>query len=126
MSDNRSWKALYQSNAEIAIETVRRCVTVLRSRGLKTDTALSDLAPILGTTNRRMRTLFHRDGIPVVLQNEWASLRYRAGLFFLNEAARLRLLADEYEAKGEALVSVQLEFSWEGPCSANGSQRGSA
>jgi hypothetical protein len=112
MSDNRSWKTSFQSNAETAIEVVRQCVSVLRSRGLKTDSALRDLAPELGVTHRRIRTLFHRDGIPVVLKNEWMQLRYRAGLFFLNEASRLRELADDHEERGNNLVSGQLEFSW--------------
>lgn len=123
MSDNRSWKSSYQPSTEIAMETVRKCVAVLRSRGSKTDTALRDLAPTLGTTHRRIRTLFHRDGFPVVLKNEWLSLRYRAGLFFLNEAQRLRKLADEYEEAGENLVADQLEFSWETSWAENCSQR---
>jgi hypothetical protein len=121
MSGNQSWKASYQSYAEVAIEVVRECASVLRSRGLKTDTALRDLAPELGITHRRVRTLFHRDGIPVVLKNEWMQLRYRAGLLFLNEAERLRNLADRYEEKGNDLVSGQMELPWE--ITTNTSQR---
>jgi hypothetical protein len=114
MSDNRSWKSSYQSNTEIAMETVRHCVNLL-TKGRKTDTALRDLAPVLGISHRRIRTLYHRDGVPVVLNGEWLSLRYRAGLFFLNEAQRFRALGDKCEAYGEDLVSTQLEFSWEAP-----------
>lgn len=121
MSDNRSWKASHQSNAEIAIEYIRDCVALFRSRGAKTDTALRDLAPELGITHRRVRTLFHRDGVPVVLKNEWMQIRHRVGLLFLNEAERLRELADRYEEKGNDLVSGQMEFQWE--THANGSQR---
>lgn len=113
MSANHAWSKSYPSNAESAIELVRRCVAAARSWGTKTDVALHDLAPALGTTPRRIRTLFHRDREPVVLKNEWLSLRYRAGLFFLNNAVRLRELADEHEEIGNNLVSGQQEFKWE-------------
>ncbi len=119
MSHDRSWYKVSQPHTETAMDTVRRCVAALRSRGLKTDTALRDLADILGTTHRRVRTLFHRDYEPVVLQNEWHALRFRAGLFFLNEAQRLRRLADRYEASGEDLISDQPEFTWEKSWDAN-------
>ncbi len=126
MSRPKSWKKSFQPDTELAIATVRECVKALRSRGLKTDVALVDLAQALDTTPRRVRTLFHRDGDPIVLKNEWLSLRYRAGLFFLNEAQRLRALADHYEMAGEDLVASQLEVSWEQPWSKNGPQRRSA
>lgn len=112
MSDYRSWKKVYRSYAEDAIDLVRRCVSI-RTGGVKTDTALRDLAGSLGTTHRRIRTLYHRDGLPVVLENEWMMLRFRVGLFLLNEAFRLRRLADAYEEEGNNLVSDQLEFSWQ-------------
>lgn len=117
MSDNRSWRTSFQSNHESAMELIRTCVALLRSRGMKSDAAMQDLAPILGTTYRRIRTLFHRDGDPVVLKHEWLSLRYRVGLFFLNEAARLRATADEIEAAGNELVAEQMEFRLETECS---------
>jgi hypothetical protein len=118
MSDYRSWKKTSQANTEGAIDLVRRCVTALTG-GVKTDTALRDIAEALGTTHRRVRTLYHRDGTPVVLHHEWESLRYRSGLFFLNLAARLRAKADEYEAAGENLVADQMEFRWSTECKTN-------
>lgn len=118
MSDNRSWRKSYQPYTEDAIGLVRECVAVMRARGLKSDTALHDLPAIMQTSQRRVRTLFHRDGMPVVLKNEWMSLRYRVGLFFLNEAERLRELADKHEARGNDLVSGQTEFQWEQPTNA--------
>lgn len=108
-----SWNTLYQpTHTEDAISLVRECVTILRARGLKTDTALHDLPELVGTTKRRVRTLFHRDGMPVVLRNEWMNLRYRVGLFLLNEASRLRGLAEKYEERGQELVSGQQEIQW--------------
>lgn len=112
MSDNMSWRKTSHSYAESAISLVRECVAVLRSRGLKTDAALQDLPSIIDTTPRRVRSLFHREEGRIVLKNEWLSLRYRAGLFFLNEAARLRELADKYDERGSQLVSGQGEFDW--------------
>lgn len=114
MSENKSWKRNYQSYTEVAIETVRECVKVLRSRGAKTDVALRDLAPVLGTSDRRPRTLFNHDGDPIVLKNEWMQLRYRAGLLFLDEAKRLRDIADKYETAGEEglVANQQMEFRW--------------
>lgn len=113
MSDYRSWKKACQPYTEDAIGLIRECVAAMRARGLKTSTVLRDLPAVMRMSERRVRTLFHRDGIPVVLANEWQSLRYRAGLFFLNEAERLRQLADQYEARGNDLVSGQLELPWE-------------
>jgi hypothetical protein len=115
MSDYRSWKRTSHSNTESAIDLVRRCVTALTG-GVKTDTALRDIADALGTTHRRVRTLYHRDGTPIVLQHEWMSLRYRVGLFFLNQAAWHRAKAAEYETAGENLVADQMEFRWGDGC----------
>ena len=124
MSIKMTWDKSYQSNEEGAITLVRLCIAALRSRGLKTDTALRDLPGILGISPRRVRTLFHRDYEPVVLKNEWLSLRYRVGLFFLNEAQRLRLLADDFDEAGETLVAEQMELPWEAEWqSTSGSQK---
>lgn len=117
MSDGRAWHKIYQSNTDTVIRLIRECVSALRSRGMKTDAALQDLSPLLGVTPRRIRTLYHRDYEPVVLHHEWMSLRYRAGLFFLNQAAWHRAKAAEYETAGENLVAEhQLEFRWGTEC----------
>src|SRR4051794_40693137 len=108
-----SWNKAFQHHTGEAIELVMDCVAVLRARGVKTPDALRDLSDIMRTSPRRMRTLFHRDGSPVVLKHEWMSLRYRAGLFFLNESVRLHALANKYEERGNELVSGQQEFQWE-------------
>jgi hypothetical protein len=101
------------SYVEPVIGIVRDLVAALRSQGIKSTDALRDLGPILGTTHRRIRTLFHRDREPVVSKHEWMSLRYRAGLFWLNEAARYTRLAEEAEERGNELVSSQMELPWE-------------
>jgi hypothetical protein len=116
MSDGRAWRKNYQSNTETVIRLIRECVSALRSRGMKTDAALQDLSPLLQTTQRRIRTLYHCDYEPVVIQYEWASLLYRAGLFFLNQAAWHRAKAAEYETAGENLVADQMEFRWGNEC----------
>jgi hypothetical protein len=112
MRANMSWSKKSTSFTEPAVELVRQCVAAFRARGVETKRALPDLAPELAMSGRRVRCLFYRDGAPVVLKNEWMSLRYRAGLFLLNEAERLRQLADEYEERGNNLVSGQMEFLW--------------
>jgi hypothetical protein len=126
MSDAKSWKHKSTNYTEVAIETVRQCIAAMRAGGQETKNAIVDIAPTLGVSRRRIRSLFYRDGFPIVLKNEWLSMRYRAGLFFLNEAQRLRTLADHYETAGENLVAEQLQFSWETKWSENGSQKRSA
>lgn len=118
MNADKSWNKPFQSYDEIAIETVRKCVSLITG-STKTDTALRDLAPTLGITHRRMRTLYHRDGTPTVRFHEWMALRFRAGLFYLNWAKDLRALADKCDRIGDDLVSTQLEFSWEAEWNAN-------
>ena len=113
MSANMSWQKKHHSYTEDAIELIRECVSVLRGSGLKTDAALQDMPALFETTPRRIRSLFHREDERIVLKNEWMSLRYRGGLFFLNNAARLRELADKHEEIGNNLVSGQLELEWE-------------
>jgi hypothetical protein len=115
MSDYKSWKRLHQSYTESAIELVRRCVTALTGN-IRTDAALHELADRLDTNHRRIRTLYHRDGTPIVLHHEWMTLRYRVGLFFLNQAAWHRAKAAEYETAGENLVADQMEFRWGNEC----------
>lgn len=124
MSEPKSWKQKSTNFTEEAVALLRDCVSVERATGTPTKNAIPDLAPTLGLTTRRARSLFYRDGFPVVLKGEWLSLRYRAGLFLLNKAARLRQLADKYEEAGETLVADQMEFAWE--CKTSGSQRRSA
>lgn len=112
MSTNRSWRASLHCYNEEAIAVVMRCVAALRQRGMKTEAATHELAKRLQVSPRRVHTLFFRDGTPRVLVNEWANIRYRAGLFFLNEAARHREIADRYDAEADALLNDQLEFNW--------------
>lgn len=123
MSDNKSWKENSTNFTEAAIELVRDCVATMRATGARpaasgsraiaeTKNALPAIADALGLSQRRAKCLFYRDGFPVVLKNEWMNLRFKAGLFFLNNAVKLRDLADECEARGEDLVSGQQEFTW--------------
>jgi hypothetical protein len=126
MTNNLGWRRAYHSHHESAIMVVRDCVTQLRERGVKTDAALRDLAEPLGSTHRRMRTLFHRIGDPLVLIHEIQNLRYRAGLFFLNEAARHRALAAKCERVADELLADQLEFSWDAPCKSRNGRGGHA
>lgn len=113
MRATMSGQASYPSYANTVIEIVRDIASALRSRGIKTKDALSDIGPIIGTSHRRVRTLFHRDREPVVNKHECMSITYRAGLFWLNESVRLRTLADIAEERGNRLVSSQLELPWE-------------
>lgn len=112
MSEPMSWKHKSTSYSEPAIELVRDCVAALRATGTETKNALPDIADVLGISPRRVRCLFYRDGFPIVLKNEWLNIRQKAGLFFMNNADRLRELADKHEARGEDLVSEQQEFVW--------------
>jgi hypothetical protein len=111
-----TWKQLSTNYTEEAIGVVRDCIALMRATGTGTKAALLDAAPALGVSERRIRSLFYRDRSPVVLRNEWFSMRYRAGLVFLNGAAELRALADRVEARGDELVSEQLELPWEPVC----------
>lgn len=122
MSDGRAWKRSHQSYTKSATELVRRCVTALTG-DIRTETALRDVASALDANHRRIRTLWHHDGDPVVLHHEWETLRYRSGLFFLNLAAHLRAKADEYETAGENLVADQMEFRWGNECKTNRVER---
>lgn len=130
MSGNQSWKRSLQSYHEMAISLVREAITALRESGVKTDAALAIYAEAIDSPNRRfaqrrVRTLFHRDGEPIVLLDEMKALNYRTRMFFLNLAAHFRKLADKHEARGEALLSedqkssVQMEFRWEQTCAKN-------
>lgn len=99
---------------EQAITLVRDLVAALRKRGTKTQFALKDLPEIVDTTPTRVKTLFYGEKDRVVSKHEWMSLRYRAGLFWLNESVRYRKLAEEAEERGNELVSTQLELPiWE-------------
>jgi hypothetical protein len=114
MSTNVSWEETSHPYTEKAISLVRDLVAALRKRGTKTEFALKDLPGLVDTTPTRIKTLFYGEKDRVVLKHEWMSLRYRAGLFWLNEAARYRILAEEAEERGNDLVSSQLELPiWE-------------
>jgi len=101
-----SWYKTFQINysaeaGDLIVGLVDRC----RMRVRKADVALADLASDLrGPFGlRRLRTLWRRDGLPVVLLNEWAELRRRA-------ANWLTAHADwhEQQAKADRLLAQKL------------------
>ncbi len=102
-----SWKSRWQSHNENAISAVRAVVAAYRGRGVKSENALHDAAKALGSTPRRMRALFYRDGEPIVLTDEWDRLRVRAAKTLRREADELRNRADYYDAQADALEGAQ-------------------
>lgn len=112
-SGAKSWSKSLQRETlencvEEAITVIRRLVTVYRSHGLKTPDALDDVADGLGDdiSRRRVRTLFHRDGVPVVSQGELHRLRCRAARLLALEAERARVAAREFEREAAALLAA--------------------
>lgn len=107
-----SWKFLLPAHTESAIDAVRLVVAALRTRGLKSEHAIQTAAPSLGVSAKRVRTLFYRDGTPIVLADEWDALRVRAAAVLRREADKLRQKAAEYEAQADQLDRAQLSL-WE-------------
>jgi AraC-like DNA-binding protein len=106
MARNKHYPSLHTENA---IAVVRDIIAALRRRGLKSEHALVDLARDLGIARKRVRTLFYRDGEPVVLSEEWHSLRLKAAALLRREAAEQRRRADETDARAYELEH-QLDF----------------
>lgn len=112
-----SWKKLHQeSYTKPAMEVVRVVVGALRARGMKTPAAVRNVAPELGITERRVCSLFYRDGDPIVLADEWHALRVRAAAMLRREVDQLRFVAERYEAQADALESAQSSLWGETPC----------
>jgi hypothetical protein len=105
-----SWKKSCHSHSESAIAAVRAVVAAFRGRGLKSEDSLQRAAVALDATPRRMRALFYRDGIPIVLADEWDRLRLRAAAVLRREADELRQRADYYDAQADALEGAQLSL----------------
>lgn len=105
MSASVSWSDSYQIYTDNAIMTIHNCVSVMRARGFTIANSYSKLAYALKVTPRRVRTLLNQDGAVVVKRTEWEKLRKSAGTFFLEEAERLRRLAETYETIGEKMMS---------------------
>lgn len=136
MSGNQSWRRSLQSYHEAAIFLVREAIAALRESGVKTDAALAIYAESIDSPHRRfaqrrVRTLFHHDGEPIVLLDEMKALNYRTGLFWLNLAVYFRKKAEKCEARGEALLSgdhapVQMEMVWGQTCANNADHYGSS
>jgi hypothetical protein len=103
----KSWKSRCHSHTESAIAAVRAVVAAYRGRGLKSEDSLQQAAAALDATPRRMRCLFYRDGIPIVLTDEWDRLRFRAAAVLRREADELRQRADYYDAQADALEGAQ-------------------
>lgn len=117
---SKSWKKRHQQYTEEATEAIRLVVAALRCRGLKSPDALRAVATHPPITERRVRTLFYRDGEPIVLADEWHALRVRAAALLRREANAMRLKASQYEAQAEALECAQPSLWGETGCNANG------
>ncbi len=125
MADNRSWRRASRSYNEIAIFLVRKCVAGLRQSGENTENALRILASQLGSSHRRMRTLFFEEGTPVVTESEWNAMRIRYARVFLNLEQKHLELAAQCEAEANApLQADQLSFCWGQRCNENSGLRG--
>jgi hypothetical protein len=100
-----SWRKPLQNHREAAIDLVRRNVAAFRSIGEKTPTALQLQAPMLEITERRARLLFHRDGEPMVNDDDLNRMlvgtirlhRWLAGKL-RDKASQFDRVADEMEA----------------------------
>lgn len=110
----KSWGDAPQKYRERAIDIVRRNVALYRWTGEKTPAALTTMAPILGITHRRARTLFERDGEPLILADELR--RIMTGSINLRRllATRLRAKADQLDRECEELALQNRQLSlWE-------------
>jgi hypothetical protein len=87
---------------EPAIKLVRKLVGHRRSYGIKSRTAMADVAPELGISPWRVQTLYARlASMCPVLLSEWERLRVRGASMLRAEAVRLRRMADELEAEAD-------------------------
>lgn len=113
-----SWEKFCHCYTEQAIWAVRLAVSALRARGIKSADALRDVAPDLGISERRARSLFYREEGRIVLADEWHALRVRAAALCRREANRLRLRAEQLDAQADALEgahpSLWGENEWRG------------
>lgn len=93
---------------EYASEAVRWIVTAARWRGLRSDQAIADAAADLGLSKRRAWALFYGNGEPSVLAEQWDQIRIRAAAALRREAMKLRMRADQHEARADELDRRQL------------------
>lgn len=104
MFESRS-KSLH--NRELAREALYKCVRQHRAQGLKTAAALEHVAPIVGITGRKARSLFFNENIGPMSDAERHGIRMGVVRAGRRLAAQLRELADQIDA--EATTEEQSE-----------------
>ena len=96
--NTEAWRKSLQ-NREIAREAIYKCVNNHRKTGLKTMAALEEMAPHVGVSQRRIRSLFFNEDIaPMAAAERHQILNGVANAHFWL-ARQLRAWADEIEAE---------------------------